>query len=56
MKNIILRGEIYMSKKMTDTKIKMAAIGNNMMEVGQEIYIDPTKDNKLNKPLKKESK
>ena len=45
-----------MGKKMTDTKLKMAAIGNDMTELGKEIYIDPPKENKSKKSLKKESK
>lgn len=46
-----------MSKKLTATKLKMSALGNNMIEAGAEIYIDPEVKNKLrNKPVKKESK
>ena len=30
-----------MSKKLTKTKLKMAAIGNNMVEAGAELYSDP---------------
>jgi hypothetical protein len=41
-----------MSKKISATKMKMAAIGNNMIEAGKEIYIDPPKKNKMNKPVK----
>ena len=46
-----------MSKKLTSTKLKMAALGNNMIEAGAEIYIDPKIKNKIkNKPVKRESK
>ena len=30
-----------MSKKLSSTKLKMAALGNNMIEAGAEIYADP---------------
>lgn len=46
-----------MSKKLTATKLKMAALGNNNIEAGAEIYIDPEIKNKIkNKPVKKEFK
>jgi hypothetical protein len=46
-----------MSKKLTATKLKMSALGNNMIEAGAEIYTDPEIKNKFkNKPIKKESK
>ena len=46
-----------MSKKLTSTKLKIAALGNNMIEAGAEIYFDPEIKNKFNKKLiKKESK
>jgi hypothetical protein len=53
---IYIERGISMSKKVTATKMKMAAIGNNMIEVGKEIYIDPQKENKPNKSVRKESK
>lgn len=44
-----------MSKKLTTTKLKMAAIGNNMMEAGAELYSNPEIKNKFKKePEKKE--
>jgi hypothetical protein len=52
----ILWEVLYMSKEVSATKKKMAAIGNNMIEAGKEIYIDLPKDNKTNKQVKKESK
>ena len=46
-----------MSKRLTSTKLKMAALGNNMIEAGAEIYIDPEiKDKFRKKPIKRESK
>jgi len=42
-----------MSSKLTPTKLKMAALGNNNIEAGAEIYSDPKIKNKL---MKKESK
>ena len=47
-----------MSKKLTATKLKMAAIGNNMMEAGAELYADPEIKNKIKEKIKdeKESK
>ena len=40
-----------MSKELTSTKLKMAALGNDMIEAGAEIYIDTKIKNKLkNKP------
>lgn len=46
-----------MSSKLTLTKLKMAALGNNNIEAGAEIYSNPKIRNKAkNKPIKKESK
>jgi hypothetical protein len=46
-----------MSSKLTPTKLKMAALGNNDMEAGAEIYSDPEIKNKIkNKFEKKKSK
>ena len=46
-----------MSKKLTATKLKMAALGNNMIEVGAEVYIDTEIKNKFkSKSVKKEPK
>lgn len=46
-----------MSKKLSSTKLKMSALGNNMIEAGAEIYTDPEIKNKFkNKSLKKEPK
>ena len=46
-----------MSSKLTPTKLKMAALGNNNIEAGAEIYSDPEIKNKIKKKLmKKESK
>jgi hypothetical protein len=57
VKNIIRKGCILMSKKLTATKMKMAALGNNMIEAGAEIYIDTEIKNKFkNKSVKKEPK
>lgn len=36
-----------MSKKLTTTKLKMAALGNNMIEAGAELYRDPEIKNKI---------
>ncbi|OPJ59442.1 hypothetical protein [Clostridium oryzae] len=40
-----------MSKKITKTKIKMAGIGNHMMEAGAEIYANPEVKDKIKKKL-----
>jgi len=46
-----------MSKKLTATKLKMSALGNNMIEAGAEIYVDPeVKENIKDKSSKKEPK
>jgi hypothetical protein len=46
-----------MSKKLSATKLKMAALGNNMIEAGREIYINPPgKDEIKASKVKKESK
>jgi len=46
-----------MSTKLTLTKLKMAALGNNNIEAGAEIYSDPEIKNKIkNKPIIKEPK
>jgi hypothetical protein len=46
-----------MSKKLTTTKLKMAALGNGMIEAGAELYSDPEIKNKFKeKPKKEESK
>jgi len=46
-----------MSSKLTPTKLKMAALGNNNIEAGAEIYSDSEIKNRIkNKPMKKESK
>ena len=46
-----------MSKKLTATKLKMAALGNNMIEAGAEVYIDTEIKNKFkSKSVKKEPK
>lgn len=43
-----------MSKKLTRTKLKMAAIANNMMEAGAELYSNPEVKNKINKKIQDE--
>ena len=46
-----------MSSKLTATKLKMAALGNNDIEAGAEIYSDREIKNKIkNKLTKKEPK
>lgn len=47
-----------MSKKLTATKLKMAAIGNNMLEAGAEIYSNPEVKEKIREKVttEKESK
>lgn len=46
-----------MSSKLTGTKLKMAALGNNDIEAGAEIYSNPEIKNKIkNKLAKKEPK
>ena len=46
-----------MSSKLTPTKLKMAALGNNNIEAGAEIYSNPEIKKKIkNKLMKKESK
>lgn len=42
-----------MSKKLTKTKLKMAAIGNNMMEAGAELYSDFEIKNKVKEKSEK---
>lgn len=41
MKKIIMKGELRMTKKLTAAQLRMAALGNNMMEAGAEIYKNP---------------
>ena len=43
-----------MSSKLTATKLKMAALGNNNIEAGAEIYSDPQIRNKINNKIKNE--
>lgn len=43
-----------MSKKISITKLKMAAIANNMMEVGAELYSNPEVKDKIKKKVKNE--
>ncbi|WP_234121410.1 hypothetical protein [Clostridium hydrogenum] len=43
-----------MGKKLTRTKLKMAAIANNMMEVGAELYSNTEVKNKINKKIQDE--
>lgn len=43
-----------MSKKLTRTKLKMAAIGNNMMEAGAELYSNPEVKDKIKKKVEHE--
>ncbi|WP_179631858.1 hypothetical protein [Clostridium peptidivorans] len=47
-----------MSKKLTAAQLRMAALGNNMIEVGAEIYKNPEIKNKIKNNIanKKESK
>lgn len=46
-----------MSKKLTETKLKMAALGNHMMEAGAEIYSNPeVKKEIMNNLKEKETK
>ncbi|MCD2347719.1 hypothetical protein [Clostridium guangxiense] len=47
-----------MSKKLSITKLKMAAIANHMMEAGAELYSNPEVKDKIKKKVqnKKESK
>jgi hypothetical protein len=46
-----------MSKKLTETKLKMAALGNHMMEAGAEIYSNPEVRREIKSHLKeKETK
>jgi hypothetical protein len=57
LKSILLKGEDIMSKKLTAAQLRMAALGNNMMEVGAEIYRNPEVTDKIKKNLsKKEQK
>ncbi len=57
IENYNIEGECKMSSKLTATKLKMAALGNNNIEAGAEIYSDPEIKNKIkNKAIKKESK
>lgn len=42
-----------MSNKLTTTKLKMAAIGNNMIEAGAELYSNPEIKNKFKKKSEK---
>lgn len=41
-----------MSKKLTETKLKMAALGNHMMEAGAEIYSNPQVKKEIKNNLK----
>lgn len=43
-----------MSKKLTRTKLKMAAIENNMMEIGAELYSNPEVRSKIKKKVQNE--
>lgn len=43
-----------MSKKLTRTKIKMAAIENNMMEIGAELYSNPEVRSRIKKKVQNE--
>ncbi|MFL0253041.1 hypothetical protein ACJDT4_21775 [Clostridium neuense] len=47
-----------MSKKLSVTKLKMAAIANHMMEAGAELYSNPEVKSKIKKKIedKKELK
>ena len=46
-----------MSKKLTAAQLRMAALGNNMMEAGAEIYRNPEVRKKIKNNLEsKESK
>lgn len=49
---------MFMSKKLTGAQLRMAALQNNMMEVGAEIYKNPEVRNKIKNTLEnmKESK
>lgn len=48
------KGVCFMSKKLTTTKLKMAAAGNNMMEAGAELYSDPKVKNKIKEKQEKD--
>lgn len=49
---------MFMRKKLTGAQLRMAALQNNMMEVGAEIYKNPEVTNKIKNTLanKKEPK
>jgi hypothetical protein len=51
----MLKGDKHMSKDMTKTQLKMAALGNHMMEAGAEIYKSPEVREKIKENLSKES-
>lgn len=51
------RGANDMSEKLSATKLKMAALGNHMIEAGKEIYINPPDKNEVKtRESKKEPK
>lgn len=54
----IKRRVFIMSKKLSVTKLKMAAIANHMMEAGAELYSNPEARDKIKKKIedKKEPK
>lgn len=43
-----------MSKKLSAAQLRMAALGNNMMEAGAEIYRNPEVTKKIKSNLEKE--
>ncbi len=45
-----------MSKKLTAAQLRMAALGNNMVEAGAEIYSNPEVRDKIKNNLKDKSK
>lgn len=45
-----------MSKKLTAAQLRMAALGNNMVEAGAEIYSNPEVRDKIKNNLKDKNK
>lgn len=44
-----------MAKKLTKMQLRMAALGNNMMEAGAELYSNPEVREKIKNSITKES-
>lgn len=45
-----------MSKKLTAAQLRMAALGNHMMEAGAELYQNPEVVEKIKNELREDSK